>query len=65
MEMTTDEQFEKEVFEYLDNLRESGITNMFGAAPYIEDAFEIGMPMARKLLRKWMDTFNDRHPTEK
>ena len=26
---------EEEVFEFLDALRESGVTNMFGARPYI------------------------------
>ena len=28
-----DEEKRNEVFEYLDALRESGVTNMFGAAP--------------------------------
>ena len=29
------------VFEYLEALRESGITNMFGATPYIERVFDV------------------------
>jgi len=35
------------VFTYLDNLRESGVTNMFGAAPYIVQAFGFGKDDAR------------------
>ena len=31
----------EEHLEYLDNLRESGITNMFGAAPYLEFSFDL------------------------
>lgn len=30
-----------EYFEYLDELRESGVTNMFGAAPYLVSEFGI------------------------
>jgi hypothetical protein len=28
-----------EMFQYLDDLRQSGATNMFGAGPYLEGAF--------------------------
>lgn len=47
-------------FEYLDNLRDSGKTNMFGAAPYLVEDFGITMWEARKILVAWMDTPNDR-----
>ena len=30
------------IFEYLDDLRESGVTNMFGAGPYVQDEFGLG-----------------------
>lgn len=43
-----------DAFDYLDNLRESGITNMFGAAPYIRDAFAIHIDEARLILKMWM-----------
>ena len=33
------------VFHFLDQLRESGITNMYGATPYIQTEF--GFPKAR------------------
>ena len=28
-----------EYFEFLNELRDSGVTNMFGAAPYLQEAF--------------------------
>lgn len=49
----------EEVFEYLDALRQSGVTNMFGAAPYVEKEFGLGRNAARKLVVAWMDTFNE------
>ena len=45
---------EQEVFEYLDRLRESGVTNMFGASPYIVEEFNIPKKDASELLIKWM-----------
>ena len=51
-------------FEYLDRLRESGITNMFGAAAYLERDFSIEHKDADRILGEWMDTFSERHPTE-
>ena len=47
------------VFTYLDNLRESGVTNMYGAAPYIVQAFGFGKDDARALLSLWMKTYSD------
>lgn len=48
----------QEVFEYLSDLREAGLTNMMGAAPHIVDSFGIGPAVARKLLLEWMQSFN-------
>jgi hypothetical protein len=45
------------VAEFLDNLRDSGITNMFGAGPYIEEAFDVDRRTARTLLKEWMRSF--------
>jgi len=47
----------KEVFDYLDALRESGVTNMFGASPYLEDRFGLTRHDARALLIEWMEGF--------
>ena len=51
----------EKIFEYLDRLRESGVTNMFGAGPYVEGAFGLGRNEAGELVGEWMATFEDRH----
>lgn len=45
-------------FEYLDLLRESGKTNMFGAGRYLTDEFGLSRREARVVLSKWRETFN-------
>lgn len=50
----------EEYLEYLDDLRESGITNMMGARPYLmEEFYEDGLTKekAGKILTYWMKTF--------
>jgi len=49
--------FEIEAFEYLDELRESGVTNMFGAGEYLEDFFGLEKKEAKRILLKWMENF--------
>ena len=47
----------EEYFEYLDQLRESGVTNMFGAVPYLQAEFpELSSDRARasQVLQLWM-----------
>lgn len=56
-----EDDFEKAVFEYLDRLRESGETNMWGAVPYIQEEFDIYKGEAGDLHTKWMKTFGERH----
>lgn len=51
-----------DVFQYLDGLRESGDTNMFGAGIYVEAEFSISRQTARDLVSEWMKTFDERHP---
>lgn len=46
-------------FAYLDGLRESGVTNMFGAPPYLEDAFKMKRDVAVAVTGAWMKTFSD------
>jgi hypothetical protein len=46
-------------FRYLDELRELGATNMFGAGQYLEEAFELKKSDARTVLSHWMETFSD------
>ena len=47
-----------EYFEYLDNLRESGLTNMFGAGEWLENAYELEEGVAKDVLVLWMKTFD-------
>ena len=59
----------EQVFEYLDDLRESGETNMFGAVPYIvefctENAYQCTRYEAQRYLVEWMNTFGERHPND-
>jgi len=45
-------------FKYLDNLRESGETNMFGAVPYLINTFpELTKDKAGEILKDWMKTY--------
>lgn len=47
---------------FLDDLRESGVTNMFGAAPYLREEFpHLDREAARKAVVYWMETFSERH----
>ncbi len=49
---------EQEVFTYLNELRESGDTNMLGARPYIMAEFtELAASEAKNMLMLWMDNF--------
>lgn len=54
---TTD--FEQKVFIFLNDLRDSGVTNMYGAVPYIVNRFGIDNSEASKLLSLWMDNFDE------
>ena len=47
----------KEVYGYLDELRFSGLTNMFGATPYIVKEFAIEEKEAQQWLSEWMKDF--------
>ena len=44
----------EEVFAYLDVLRSTDITNVFGAADYVADGFGISPGQASKLLADWI-----------
>ncbi len=41
-------------FIYLNRLRESGETNMFGAAPYLEMEYDMTRREAKQVLMDWM-----------
>ena len=55
---------QEQVNYFLDDLRESGATNMFGAAPYIVEEFGVERREAQQYLKNWMQTFAERHKNE-
>ncbi|QOR55567.1 MAG: hypothetical protein UMS36scaffold28_57 [Phage 59_13] len=54
------DELRQEMFEYLDELREQGITNMYGAGPYLQKEFLLDRQTARAVLQEWMLTFEER-----
>jgi hypothetical protein len=48
---------ETEHLEYLDGLRESGVTNMYGAGSYVAEKFALSRSDAREVLQYWMKSF--------
>jgi hypothetical protein len=49
---------------YLDDLRESGSTNMFGAGRYLQNEFGLDRDHASRVLNHWMETFDPNIPAE-
>lgn len=49
-----------EKFVFLDQLRNSGETNMFGAVPYLQARFGLLYNEAKDVLVEWMETFDER-----
>lgn len=50
----------EEMLSYLDELRDSGKVNMYGAAPHIEQKFTLTMTEAREALAYWIKTYSQR-----
>jgi len=47
-----------EYFDFLDLLRESGTTNMFGAAPWLQEEYpDLTKREARQILSMWMKVY--------
>lgn len=44
---------------YLDILRDSAVTNMFGAGTYLVDEFDLSPRDARTVLQYWMSSYGD------
>lgn len=51
------DEFTKDIFQYLDDLRESGKTNMFGAGIYIERDWGLSREDAHGFVKAWMENF--------
>ena len=43
---------------YLENLRQSGVANMFGATPYLSKAFGLERKEAGNVLSSWMNNYD-------
>ena len=49
---------------YLDDLRESSVTNMYGAGIYLEQEFNLSTKIADEVLHYWIESFEERHPED-
>lgn len=48
-----------EYYVYLEELRQSGETNMFGATPYLREEFGLGRRESINVLMSWMDNYEE------
>ena len=54
-----DDESAEYYFDYLTKLRDSGVTNMFGAGSYLQAEFGLDKLTARQILAKWMRSFDE------
>ena len=47
-----------EMFAYLDDLRDGGSINMFGAGPYLREEFGLSRAESHEVLAAWQTTFD-------
>ena len=57
-ETKIDNSQKEDVFDFLENLRDSGVTNMFGAPPYLQREFGFQEAESRAWLSVWMKSFS-------
>ncbi len=43
-----------EYYKYLEELRQSGIVNMYGASPYLQEEYGLTRKDANEILTNWM-----------
>jgi len=46
-------------YQTLEHIRRSGITNMWGAAPYLADYRNISKTLASEVLISWIDNYDE------
>ena len=46
-------------YEILEDIRKSGIVNMFGSAPHLADRCGIDEDLAEEVLISWMDNYDE------
>lgn len=44
-------------YDYLEKLRDSGVTNMWGSPLYLEQEFKLSKEESKKIFLDWIDTF--------
>ena len=49
--------------QFLNDLRESGIVNMFGSMTYVRDQFGLSKAEATTIVLEWMKTFRKHNET--
>ena len=53
-------EFQAEYFSFLVELRDSGVTNMWGAGPDLEDEFNLTEQEAKDVLLAWIKSFEEK-----
>ena len=53
-----------QVNKFLNDLRETGVTNMYGASPYIQEIFGVTKYDANRFLVNWMETFTPKEDSQ-
>ena len=48
-----------EYYVYLEELRQSGETNMFGASPYLQAEYGLNPREARRVLGNWIENYDE------
>ena len=46
-------------YETLEVIRQSGITNMWGAGPYLEEYCNIDLKLAKDVLLSWIENYGE------
>lgn len=49
----------QEYYDFLDHLRDEGVVNMFGARPYLAEAFDLDKKESKEILSAWMKEFSE------
>jgi|TARA_R100001463_G_scaffold28356_2_gene64933 hypothetical protein len=57
-EILIDEQDQENWNVVLDDLRESGIINMFGAPSWLQDNFCVSKKESQQIFNNWTETYN-------
>ena len=48
-----------EYYVYLEKLKQSGVTNMFGSPQFLREAFDLGRREAINIVANWMENYTE------